>query len=175
MSPLYEADGVDQRRLEYGLEPLAVYSHQIAPAAPLRNFVVGVQPVTVFADAKTTGGKYSLCEVEHPAGRGAPFHLHRFEIEHFWIVQGNYEFALGDLGTRLLRTPGQHLYAPIGIPHQFKVLGPESGKMILYFTPAGFDQYFERMSRLDADLSRHNTAYDDLDREFGVEICKFPT
>ena len=88
-----------------------------------------------------TGGAYFAMEAIVPPGGGPPPHIHRNEDETFYVVEGRVEILLGDevitVGT------GDFVNVPRGEVHRFHNSGDTTMRMILTFTPAGIEKFFE--------------------------------
>jgi quercetin dioxygenase-like cupin family protein len=87
-----------------------------------------------------TGGAYAILEQKIPAGHGPPLHVHRHESEIFYILDGQFEFRVGD--QKILAGAGALLVAPRDIPHTFRNVGPSEGKLLLTIIPGRFANYF---------------------------------
>lgn len=72
---------------------------------------------TIKVSAADTGGRYSLIEVQAPAGAGSPWHVHLDEDEWFYVRDGAFTVYVGD--ERLDLTAGGFAYGPQGVPHTF--------------------------------------------------------
>lgn len=87
-----------------------------------------------------TGGAYALLEQLVPPGHGPPRHVHRHETEVFYVLGGTFEFTLGD--ETVLAPAGTTAVGPRDIPHTFRNVGPETGKLLLAVIPGRFARYF---------------------------------
>ncbi len=76
-----------------------------------------------------------------PPGGGPPPHIHRREDETFYLVAGHIEFRLGD--ETITAGPGDFVNVPRDTVHCFHNGGDETARMILTFTPAGIEKFFE--------------------------------
>jgi quercetin dioxygenase-like cupin family protein len=65
---------------------------------------------------------------------GPPLHLHPFQDEYFYIIEGEYLFQVGD--DRYQMKPGDTIFLPRNIQHAFVQL-TEKGKVIVSYIPAG--------------------------------------
>jgi mannose-6-phosphate isomerase-like protein (cupin superfamily) len=70
-----------------------------------------------------------------PPGGGAPTHFHQTQEETHILLEGRYEFLLGD--RRIQVGPGDIVYVPKGIVHGFTNNGSETGRLLFIETPAG--------------------------------------
>ena len=91
---------------------------------------------TIKATKEQTGGRYALLEILAPDGYGSVLHVHHFEDEGFWILEGELTFYVGD--KTIKAWPGSFLFGPKDVPHAFTVdSGP--ARLLFIFTPAGFE------------------------------------
>jgi quercetin dioxygenase-like cupin family protein len=105
----------------------------------MKVYKVKTQTVIVRAEAADTGGICSVLEMHHPPETGAPIHVHENEDEEFFVLEGCYRFLVGS--QRVEIEQGSFIMAPRGVPHGFRCLGPQEGKVLVYFTPAGAEGY----------------------------------
>ena len=71
---------------------------------------------------------------------GPPLHAHVHADEIFYVLEGSYTITCG---KRIFdASPGTFVFVPHGTPHRFEV-GNAPGRMLLIYTPAGFEGYFE--------------------------------
>ncbi len=91
----------------------------------------------VLATGEQTGGRYSVVEQWMPEGSGPPPHVHAFEDEAFFVMEGEMTLEVG--GEPLVAGPGSLASVPRNTVHSFKVTkGP--AHVLNYYTPAGFEQ-----------------------------------
>ena len=76
-----------------------------------------------------------------PPGGGPPPHIHRNEDETFYVVEGEMSIRLGE--STVAAGAGDFVHVPRGIVHCFKNDGTAVARMILTFTPAGIEEFFE--------------------------------
>jgi len=96
---------------------------------------------TFFVTGEETGGAYFVMEALVPSGGGPPPHLHRREDETFYVVDGEIVFTLGD--ERITAGPGDFVNVPKGTVHNFYNAGAATARLILTFTSAGIERFFE--------------------------------
>src|ERR1700686_3321717 len=70
------------------------------------------------ATGEDTNGKYALWEAIVPPGGGPPPHVHSWEEEGFYVLEGEITFLVGD--KRLVAGPGVFANMPVGTLHAFK-------------------------------------------------------
>lgn len=114
-----------------------------AEARPVYS-VVGDRYVYLVT-GRETGGACFVFEAFVPPGGGSPPHVHSREDELFYVVEGEFEFVVD--GAPVRRTAGGSLFATRGIPHYFRNVGPEAGKLIITVTPAGLEDFFREFGR----------------------------
>jgi quercetin dioxygenase-like cupin family protein len=101
-----------------------------------------------------TGGGYFVMEAIVPPGGGPPPHIHRHEDETFYIVEGECALLLGD--EWIIAGVGDFVHVPRGTVHRFQNQGTEAMRMIVTFTPAGIEKFFEETLERTLDATAHN-------------------
>jgi quercetin dioxygenase-like cupin family protein len=87
------------------------------------------------------GGRLFAMEALVPTGGGPPPHIHRREDETFYVLDGLVTFRLGD--NVVQAGPGDYVYVPRGSVHCFRNDAAEDARLILTFSPAGIEGFFE--------------------------------
>ena len=72
-----------------------------------------------------------------PEGSGPPPHVHPFEDETFWVMEGEMTVEVG--GKTLVLGPGSMSHIPRNTVHAFKVTSKEVCHALNSYTPAGFE------------------------------------
>lgn len=90
--------------------------------------------------SEQTGGAYAILEQKIPAGHGPPLHVHRHETEIFYILEGQFEVTIGD--QTVSAPAGAIVVGPRDIPHTFRNVGSEDGRLLLTVIPGRFANYF---------------------------------
>ena len=96
---------------------------------------------TFLVTGAESDGAYFAMEALVPTGGGPPLHLHRNENETFYVLEGQCTFQLGD--ETIVAGPGDFVNIPREAVHRFYNAGTEPVRMILTFTPAGIEKFFE--------------------------------
>lgn len=125
----------------------------------------------VKASGRETAGRLSLAVVPSRAGFGPPLHRHLRNDEAFFVLDGEYEFLIGD--AMHIAGSGAFLYVPMGVPHAFRGL-VEGGRLLEMFVPADFEGYFEELARLRADRAWTPEAVSALQATYGMEVLGPP-
>jgi quercetin dioxygenase-like cupin family protein len=96
--------------------------------------------VTFKATAADTEGLFSLVETTTAPGQGTPSHIQRADSEAFYVLEGEYEFSLGDSTGR--HGPGSFVYIPRGTAHGFRNVGDKPARMLIINLPGGLHENF---------------------------------
>lgn len=94
----------------------------------------------VLLPAAATGGELALFEETTSPGAGPPLHIHTNQSEFFRVIEGSYEFMIGD--DRFLAGPGDTAWVPAGLPHAFWNCGAVPGRLLFGLTPAAEGEAF---------------------------------
>ncbi len=102
-------------------------------------WVVG-DTYTFKARGEDTNGAFALFEGTVPPGAGPLPHVHRREDEAFYVLEGELEILDGD--RTFTATAGSYVYIPRGVLHRFKNVAETTARLLVFFAPAGFDEFF---------------------------------
>ena len=99
-----------------------------------------------------TRGAYSLLEV-NVRGGGPPQHIHHAEEEAFYVLEGEVNIKIGE--QTMSGTVGSFVVIPRGIVHTFWNVGPTPAKLLVIFSPPGFEQFFfENVVEEEIDIAK---------------------
>lgn len=94
--------------------------------------------------SKDTDGDISVFEQNGFTRKGGPpLHIHFYQDEFFYIIDGEYIFQVGDEIYQM--KPGDTIFLPRNIQHAFVQL-TDKGKVIVSFMPAGKMEDFFRIT-----------------------------
>jgi quercetin dioxygenase-like cupin family protein len=96
---------------------------------------------------ESSGGAISVVEASAAAGSRVGRHVHDQEDECYWILEGEYRFILGE--EEAVAGPGAFVFIPSGTPHGWQ-LESSSGRVLIVFTPAGFEELFRGIAAAKA-------------------------
>ena len=99
---------------------------------------------------ESQGAYFSMLAIVPPDG-GPPPHTHEDEDETFYVLEGTPTFRLGN--TRIVAAPGDFVNIPKGTLHCFRNDSDGLVKMILTFTPAGIEKFFQETLERAYDLT----------------------
>ena len=85
--------------------------------------------------AKDTNGNLAVFEqIGFTPKGGPPLHIHPFQDEYFYILEGEYLFQVGE--DKYEMKAGDTIFLPREVPHAF-VQKSEKGRVIVSYIPAG--------------------------------------
>jgi quercetin dioxygenase-like cupin family protein len=99
--------------------------------------------VTFLATGEDTDGQFALMEFQGRKGNEPPPHVHQDEDECFYVVAGEVSFRVD--GQTFHGCPGSWVVVPRRTVHSF-VFDSDEATMLVLFTPAGFERFFQEMS-----------------------------
>lgn len=106
----------------------------------------GKSPNDIKVSQKDTTGALTIFEYTGTEQGGPPLHMHKYQDEIFFIVQGAYLFQVGE-DRHHLKT-GDTIFLPRNVPHTFAQLS-EKGTMFFLFQPSGqMEDFFRVMGSL---------------------------
>jgi quercetin dioxygenase-like cupin family protein len=85
------------------------------------------------ARSPDTGGAYCLVETLTAPGAGAPPNRHPSDDEAFYVLEGTFEFTIGD--ETITATAGRFVRVPNGAVHAFRNVGSAPGRMLIINSP----------------------------------------
>lgn len=133
--------------------------------------ILGI-PMVVRLRGSDTGGIVSLVESHDVTGSGPPPHIHHREDETFQVLAGEYEWTVG--GKTFVAGKGATIFAPRGVPHTYRYLGTETGRLMCFITPAGFEGFFEDIGALSPDQQQDIPQVMEIAGRYGLEILPPP-
>ena len=128
-------------------------------------------PLTFKARGAQTGGALTAFVNVIAPGDGPPLHRHEREGEAWYVIEGSLRFKLGDelheAGT------GTFVFVPPGIAHCFQNTGEGAAGILVLFTPAGMEAFFDRFAELPPG-SVDPGVFASLGSEAGMEVLGPP-
>lgn len=105
---------------------------------------LGPNEVVIHVAAEDTDGAFSLCEYTAPPdGPSPPPHIHEESEELIYVLEGAIECELGDSTVQV--EAGASVLIPAGTAHTFSSTGSQTARLLLVYSPGGFEGYFEEM------------------------------
>ena len=97
---------------------------------------------------------------------GPPLHIHPFQDEWFYVIEGEYLFQVGDEKYQL--KPGDTIFLPKNVQHAF-LQKTEKGKMIVSYFPAGkMEAFFKFTDKWTSPPSKEAVAQAFADHDMQV-------
>jgi mannose-6-phosphate isomerase-like protein (cupin superfamily) len=103
------------------------------------SHTMGMSSIAFKVLTADSGGNLFIIEHSHLVPGGLPLHLHLYQDEWFYVMEGEVAFQVGDKRVHL--KPGESVLGPRRVPHAFSSVAPES-RMLIVFTPAGMMEKF---------------------------------
>jgi mannose-6-phosphate isomerase-like protein (cupin superfamily) len=97
--------------------------------------------VSFLITGEETNGAIFMSELSVPPGGGPPPHIHHREDESFYVREGTLAIRAGDRTFNV--SPGDFVYIPRGTVHCLTNTGNGRARMLVTFTPAGMEKFFE--------------------------------
>jgi len=128
---------------------------------------VNYNVLDVKVSGSDTAGNLAIFEqTSLSPGRGTPLHLHDFQDEVFYVLNGRYTFRVGE--DRYELKSGDSIFLPRKVPHAWKQIS-QSGKMTVVVQPAGkLENFFMAIAALDHEPSAAEIAAIFSDHEMKV-------
>lgn len=99
----------------------------------------------ILATREETDGQFGILTLASKAGDGpGPAIVHAREAELWYVLEGEYEFHVGD--ESFVGGPGTFVAVDAGQPHGF--INKADGKLLVVFSPGGYEHYFMDWERL---------------------------
>ena len=127
--------------------------------------------LTIRLHGGDTGGVLSVVESIDQPGGGPPPHIHHREDETFQVLEGEYEFTCA--GKTFTAQKGATIFAPRGVPHNYRYVGQTPGRLIVTITPAGFEKFFEEVDALGPQQQEIPRVIE-IGKKYGLEFLPPP-
>jgi mannose-6-phosphate isomerase-like protein (cupin superfamily) len=98
---------------------------------------------------RETNNTFCLFENRSPGISATPIHVHEFEDETIFVLEGEME-AILDGESRIVRA-GQALFLPRCVPHQLKNSSESPSRYSILCMPSGFEDFVAQAGRVAAD------------------------
>lgn len=145
-----------------GMLPAQAFEPIVSPGGSHRVIHPGGGTAEILATREQTGGQFSAVMLEGPAGDGpGPAIMHSNETELWYVLEGEYEFHVGD--RTLVGGPGTFVAVDAGQSHGF--ISKTAGKLLVVFAPGGYEHFF-----IDWDAKKITPGPDlgALEEQYGV-------
>lgn len=133
--------------------------------------ILGI-PMLIRVQGSETNGTLAVVESHDQPGDGPPPHIHHREDETFQILEGEYEFSVA--GKTVSAKKGDTLFAPRNIPHTYRCVGANGGKLSVIITPSGFEKFFEEIGAMTPQEQQDIPRVMAVAIKFGLEFLPPP-
>ena len=103
-------------------------------------------PLTFKVRGEQTNGALAALENVIPPGQGPPLHTHANEDEAWYVIEGELRFKLA--GDVQYAPAGSFVFVPRGTPHCFQNAADAPARILVMFTPAGMERFFDGFAAL---------------------------
>ncbi|QHS55006.1 cupin domain-containing protein [Mucilaginibacter sp. 14171R-50] len=123
--------------------------------------------IDVKVSGSDTDGQLAIFEqTSLSQGKGTPLHVHHSQDEIFQVLEGEYQFKVGEDQFRL--KAGDSIFLPMKVPHAWTQASAR-GKMTVTLQPAGkLENFFVSVAALDHEPSHAEMAKLFADNEMQV-------
>jgi DNA-binding transcriptional MerR regulator/quercetin dioxygenase-like cupin family protein len=109
----------------------------------------GGEPNDCKVSGKDTDG--AMCVFEFTGASGGPPHLHHDQDEWIYVVEGEFEFHVGN--KRFHLSAGESVFMPRKVAHMWGCVSGKPGKIINVYQPAGkMEEFFRELGKPPKDL-----------------------
>jgi mannose-6-phosphate isomerase-like protein (cupin superfamily) len=133
---------------------------------------------TIKADADQTEGGFTVVEFVDFEGSSVPTHINDRWDRGFFIVEGEYMFAIGD--ESVLASPGTWIFIPRATPHAWRC-DSQHGRLLSVTAPAGLEDFYRAAGEAISDRTKlpertepDDEALPELAAQYGVTVIGPP-
>ena len=127
---------------------LSGHAHTVAPGEG-RTVNLGIIQMRVLAAGEaTTSRAFTLAEFTGGEGPWTVPHLHRGMEESFFVLDGEFTFAVGE--EKIPAGPGSYILVPRGTRHVITA-GAGGGRLLGLMVPGGLEEMFFELADLPSD------------------------
>ena len=114
-----------------------------------------------------TGGGFYLFESEFEPETGNRLHVHRYEDEVVYVIEGGIEIRLDD--HKLQAGAGGVAHLPKNIPHALYNPGKVVLKILAMAIPGGMEHFFDELGRAQENGTLDDALHRTVSRKYGIE------
>ncbi len=130
----------------------------------------GKNPNDIKISGKDTNDQLAMFEYIGYEKTGPSLHVHFYQDEVFYVVEGNYRFVVGN--ETMMMNAGDTIFLPRNIPHTWIQL-TEKGKLVYFVQPAGkAEEFFRTMNNLKHAPTREEV--DKIHEACGMKVMGPP-
>jgi quercetin dioxygenase-like cupin family protein len=130
----------------------------------------------IHVTGKETDNRYSMVELYATKEGSPPWHVHHREDKGYYIIEGVVTIRVGQ--TVYKAKAGDYVHAPVGIPTTYTVDSKGYARIMLTFSPAGFENLMRAVGTPVSTIKPLKPEKEGVDyaqvkeiaREYGVEF-----
>jgi quercetin dioxygenase-like cupin family protein len=100
--------------------------------------------VQVLVSSRTTGGRYTICQIETAGPDTTPSHAHAYEDGFFYVLEGELQFQIAGQTTNA--SAGTALFIPRRTAYRVSHEGPGTARLLAIAHPGGLDLFFQDLA-----------------------------
>jgi mannose-6-phosphate isomerase-like protein (cupin superfamily) len=109
---------------------------------------LGISTIDFKIHSNGNNGLFVLENIFHTRG-GPARHLHYAQDEWFYVLEGDFDFEIGE--NKFTLNPGDSVLAPQKIPHVWAYQGGPRGRILVEFSPPGeMEAFFREVTQANA-------------------------
>lgn len=113
------------------------------------------------------GGAYYLCEAEFAPERGSPLHIHHYEDELIYVLNGAIDIRLDN--EKLQAPAGGIVHLPKKIPHALHNPLKTPLKIMVCAIPGGLENYFDEVDAALQSGTLDDETHRKISMKYGLE------
>jgi mannose-6-phosphate isomerase-like protein (cupin superfamily) len=123
--------------------------------------------VTHKLTAVQNGGAYYLCEAEFGPESGSPLHIHHYEDEVIYVLQGAIDIRLDN--DTLYAPSGGIVHLPKKVPHALYNPLKTPLRIMVCAIPGGLENYFDEVDAALQSGSFNDETHKEISKKYGLE------
>lgn len=113
------------------------------------------------------GGAYYLCEAAFVPESGSPLHIHHYEDEVIYVLEGTIDIRLDR--EKLSVPMGGIVHLPKKVPHALFNPLRTPLKILVYAIPGGLENFFDEVDAALQNGSLDDESYTAISKKYGLE------
>ena len=114
-----------------------------------------------------TGGAYYLCEAIFGPESGSPLHIHHFEDEVIYVLEGQIDIRLDNENLHV--PTGGTVHLPRNIPHALQNPLKTPLKIMVHAIPGGLENYFNEVNAALQNGTFTTEVHTQISAKYGLE------
>ena len=114
-----------------------------------------------------TGGAYYLFEFEFDPESGNRLHVHRYEDEVVYVLEGAIQIRLGN--EKLQAVTGGVAHLPKSIPHALYNPLKAPSRYLAMAIPGGMENFFDELNAAQEAGTLDDATHKEISRKYGIE------